>query len=650
MTRIMLFVAVFVASGYSFPGQAQPLPSSHFSRLPQFQQPQLSPSGNQVAYLFNSVKPEATLMAAANLKTGETHYLLSSDNEDVKINWFTWANEKTLLISARYATRRSRVKTTETRLYALEADGSKEPYLVVKPRGGRFSEQHVGQFQDKVIDFLPDDPEHILMALDYDTANMPSVYKVSLYSRRMSRVQRGKMQVRTWYTDQQSRLRAGYALDYEEGTARLLVRNDEDADWRELFTYNALTEPSVSIAGFDLDPDILYYKAYQNDKRALFKVTLSTNEHSLVFADPEYDVDGALIYSAKTRDVIGIRHANSETGRIYWDEKMAAFQQAIQAAMPDFDNYLVDFSRDERRYLVYSESDNTPGIYLYGDRDSNQLSKLFDQYPELMSTPFPENQHTSYIARDGQKIEGYLTLPASKEEGPFPLILHPHGGPGARDFSGFDHWTAFFTNQGYAVFRPNFRGSSGYGYTFSQSQMKGWGLQMQDDLTDAAHWLVNEKIAQPDKMCIVGASYGGYAAAMAAVKTPDLFKCAVSFAGVSNLKSLVIKGRKYISSSFIKNQIGDDYDDLEARSPYYQAEHVNTPMLIVHGEDDRVVDVSQSRDFAYELEDEGKRVTYIELESGDHYLSIQRNRHRFFTEVQAFLSLHLKTGEDSDVP
>jgi dipeptidyl aminopeptidase/acylaminoacyl peptidase len=256
--------------------------------------------------------------------------------------------------------------------------------------------------------------------------------------------------------------------------------------------------------------------------------------------------------------------------------------------------------------------------------------------PEVLT----EHKFVTYTARDGTELEGYLTLPLNVD-GPVPTILHPHGGPGARESDGFDYWTSFFANQGYAVFRPNFRGSTGYGYEFAQSQMKGWGLTMQDDLTDAANWLVEQNIAKPERMCIVGASYGGYAAAMAAVKTPDLFRCAISFAGVTNLKKLVINSRKYTNNKFVKNQIGDDMADLEARSPYYQAKKVKIPILFLHGEDDRIVDVEQSRMMVDELKNLDKPVEYIELEMGDHYLSIQRNRHVAFKAMGLFLKTHL---------
>jgi dipeptidyl aminopeptidase/acylaminoacyl peptidase len=231
-------------------------------------------------------------------------------------------------------------------------------------------------------------------------------------------------------------------------------------------------------------------------------------------------------------------------------------------------------------------------------------------------------------------------LPKDKK-GPRATILFPHGGPGAREYDGFDYWTSFFANRGYAVFRPNFRGSSGYGYKFAQSQMQGWGLTMQDDLTDAAHWLIAEKIADPQRLCIVGASYGGYAAAMAAVKTPDLFTCAISFAGVSDLRKIVFKSRYYTNKKFVEDQIGNDTDDLILRSPFYQAKTINIPILLLHGESDTVVNVRQSKNFAEKLEELDKPVEYIELENGDHYLSIQANRHATFKAMDKFLKQHL---------
>jgi dipeptidyl aminopeptidase/acylaminoacyl peptidase len=636
--RIGFFAALIFTSCYTI---SKELPVESFSQLPSYTRPNLSPSGNKIAYIRNYQSPEIALLTTVDLLTGKKQHIVKSDNQESKITWFKWANEKTLIVSVRFAGKRGRADTTETRLLAIDID-SEEPVQrqVVKSRRGMYDDGHISQFQDSIVSFLHDDPEHVMIELDLDVANLPGVYKININTGSRSRITKGKMSVRSWMADRQGNLRLGNALNYKNGEASIRVRISDDDKWHKMFEYNALKEPGITALGFAKDPNILYYHAYQNDKKALFKIHLPTKESTLVFADDNYDVDGSLIYSKKTNDVIGIYHSNSEDGRIYWDDSISHFQKSLNQALPDSDVYLVDFSRDENVYLLYTENDYTPGMYYLGNRKNKSVTPVLEQYPALVPEVLTEHKFVTYTARDGTELEGYLTLPLNAD-GPVPTILHPHGGPGARESDGFDYWTSFFANQGYAVFRPNFRGSTGYGYEFAQSQMKGWGLTMQDDLTDAANWLVEQNIAKPERMCIVGASYGGYAAAMAAVKTPDLFRCAISFAGVTNLKKLVINSRKYTNNKFVKNQIGDDMDDLEARSPYYQAKKVKIPMLFFHGEDDRIVDVEQSRMMVDELKDLDKPVEYIELENGDHYLSIQRNRHVAFKAMGVFLKTHL---------
>lgn len=612
----------------------------HFSQLPEYQNLRLSPNGKQIAYIHNLQSPELSVMAVLDLATNKSSYILRSDNEKVSINWFRWANDKTLILSVRYASKRYGVKTAETRLFAMEADGSsKNPRLLIRPSSGSLRRQHFSQFQDNIIDFLPDDPEHVLISLDLDTPNMPSVYKLNIYTKGKRRIERAKRNIRNWMTDQQGRVRLGRAVNYKTGKISIFVRDDDDDKWRMQFEYDGMRDKSFSPLGFDKDPDILYFTAYKGDKEALYKINLKTNEKSLVFEDPDYDVNGALIYSPKDGRVIGFRHTNSANGRIYLDEGYKKFQHSLNQALPDTENYLTHFSRNENRYLLYTESDSIPGEYFLGDREQGTVTPYFKQYAAIQKNTHP-HQLITYTARDGVKIEGYLTLPPGVTE-PVATIVHPHGGPGVRDTRGFDYWTAYFVSKGYAVFRPNFRGSSGYGFKFAQSQMKGWGLAMQDDITDAAKWLVEQKIAAEDKMCIVGGSYGGYAAAMAAVKTPDLFKCAISFAGVMDLHRLVSKSRNYLSRKFVENQIGKDRDDLKARSPYHRAQSIKIPILLIHGEDDRVVDVNHSRKMADKLKKLDKNIEYIELQSGDHYLSNQRNRHQLFAAMDTFLNRYL---------
>jgi dipeptidyl aminopeptidase/acylaminoacyl peptidase len=620
---------------------ASELPIEAFSKLPNIKSPTLSPDGSKIAYVKNVENPDLALLMYVDLNNGVVKTLLQTDNETNKIRWFRWGNNETLLLAAQFTRQLNSEKVHHTQLLAIDLDAEEPIQRRLINSNTVLNRRHRSQHEDNVVDFLPDDPAHILIALDAKNANLPSVFKLNINTAKANKVENRKLKIRQWMTDQQGLVRLGRSLNYKTGEAELFVRKGNNQDWQSLFKYNSLDAPPINALGFDKNPNILYYNKYENDKKAVFKVDLSTDIHKLVFADKDYDVDGSLIYSKRSRKVIGIHHIR---GNIYWDESRKSLQQRLDAARPKTENYLVDFSNDEYVYIFYSENDYTPGAYFLANRKTGKVNRLMTQYPALKKANLTEHQLVEYKASDGTMIEGYLTLPKGIKE-PTATILFPHGGPGARDSSGFDYWTSFFVSRGYAVFRPNFRGSSGYGYQFARSQMKSWGLLMQDDLTDAAKWLVTEKIADPQRMCIVGASYGGYAAAMAAVKTPDLFKCAVSFAGVSDLRNIVFKSRYYTNKKFIENQIGKNVDDLEARSPFYQAKRINIPILLLHGDNDSVVNVRQSREFFDKLEDLDKSVEYIEFENGDHHLSMQHNRHAAFKAMNSFLKQHLDMAD-----
>jgi dipeptidyl aminopeptidase/acylaminoacyl peptidase len=258
-----------------------------------------------------------------------------------------------------------------------------------------------------------------------------------------------------------------------------------------------------------------------------------------------------------------------------------------------------------------------------------------------MNEELPETEKVSYQARDGLKIEAYLTLPNNFDGKPIPAIIQPHGGPMVREYGGFDYWTQFFVNRGYAVLQPNFRGSSGYGHEFEMQAVGQYGMAMQDDLTDATNWLIKQGIADPGRICIVGASYGGYAALLAAAKTPDLFQCAISFAGLSDLLAQRNKARNYVNKVVALEQYGRDSKQLEDNSPINLVDKITIPLLLVHGDDDRVVDVEQSRAMVEALEDRDKKFEYIELEHGTHYLDNQQHRTTLFKAMDTFLARYL---------
>ncbi|MDG1733677.1 MAG: S9 family peptidase [Thalassotalea sp.] len=328
-------------------------------------------------------------------------------------------------------------------------------------------------------------------------------------------------------------------------------------------------------------------------------------------------------------------------GNTFWDKSYNSLKRSIDKAIPDYENYFLGFSKDGNTYLTLSTSATEPGIYLLGNRAKKSLNPVAYRYNTLTPDVLSAKQRISYDARDGLTIEGYLTLPKTGEGKNLPTIIFPHGGPISFEGSGFDYWSQFFAPRGYAVLQMDFRGSSGYGFDFMQQGIASWGQSMQDDVEDGTRWLISQGVADPDKICILGASYGGYAALMGAIKTPDLYQCAVSFAGVSDVEFLVKSKRRFTNYDIVKKQIGDDFDLLKANSPLTHAEKIKIPVLLMHGAKDRVVRVQHSDDMYDELKRAKKQVTYIELDKGDHYLSNANDRLKVFQAMEEFLAEQL---------
>ena len=615
---------------------AEILPVEHFAQLPDFRQASLSPDGKKIAGIVNV---RGTSMAIAmDLEAKKTYPLGRTENETAKINWIRWGNNERLLMSYRRPENQWGVEYTASRLMSIKYDGTEVKGMFwIESR-----HDYVPISQDRVVSMLPDDDRYFLLALDAEEPGSRGVYRVDINTGKRKLVQSSVTDAWTWIADQQGRPRIALAAD---GTDQKIIAFDaKGKNRRTLWEFETFSEDIIKPMGFGLDPNQLYVRAYHEGRFAIFDVDLNDPELNLnlIVASERRDITGGLIYSPKTRDAIGVNYATSESLYHFWDEGYAEFTEAIDKALPNTNNWVNGFSADENRYLIYSSEDVSPGMYYLGDRDQNQLQVVGRAYPHLTPDVLQPKKFKRIEARDGIKMTAYLTLPKGASDQPLPTILHPHGGPISRDTSGFDYWTQFFANRGYAVLQVNFRGSSGYGFDFMKAGMQNWGQEMQEDLEDATHWLVEEGIADPDRICIVGGSYGGYAALMGVAKTPDLYACAVSFAGVTNLNQLMREEKEYGAYEALKEMVGADRQQLRETSPTRLAETIKAPILLVHGDQDRVVKVEHSRLMKTALEKADKDFEYIEFEEGDHYLSNAEHRMEFFKAMDVFLAKYLK--------
>ena len=364
-------------------------------------------------------------------------------------------------------------------------------------------------------------------------------------------------------------------------------------------------------------------------------------EPSLVYSHPKKDVETRLRYKKGKKDPIGLYFRDENYHLVTWDEKESKFEKSIYKLFPGKEVYFLSTSKNGNRYILFVEDTSTPGSFYMGDRKKGTLELIADSYPALVNVELPQKEAVNYQARDGLEIEAFLTLPKGKKKN-LPTIIFPHGGPIAADGAeGFDYWTSFFANRGYAVLQMNFRGSTGYGYDFMKAGLGQWGGQMQDDIEDATKWAIDQGIADSKRICIVGGSYGGYAALMGAA-TSDLYQCAVSFAGVSDLLYLLDESRRYGGEEVLRIMLGDkSRTELSATSPVNLTDQIKVPVLLVQGDDDSRVLLKHGRKMRDAMEDSGVNYIYIEQEDSDHFLTLKRNRLQFFKETEKFLKKHI---------
>lgn len=635
MKSFNFFCLIILLQIVSLHSKASNIPLEAFGSIP-VRSIELSPDGEKIAY--KGITEGYVFIASVNLKTKEKKYLIHTDNKKFKLGWFHWVNNDIILLSAHYPTQSGALKFGESRLLKVPGNGSGPAVPVFRLR----KKDLIPQYQSIVIDFLPDDPDHILMALNLENWQYPNVYKINIKRKSGKRklIKRWQAYTERWMTDRQHRLRIGFSRSEDLGFYRLLDLKTNQ--WRRIWEYDILEDPSITPLGFAADPNQLYVRADHKGRFAIFKVDVSKKDlpRELIYSDPKYDVDGSLIYSKNTNDVIGVFHGEADGSKVFFDAKYKAFQSGLDKAIPNAYNQVVDFSDDEKKYILFSSSSSEPGVYYYGDRESKSLSFLMDQYPLLYQQNLSGKEKIVYQARDKIDIEAYLTLPHGGIKQNNPAIIIPHGGPMARDYSGFDWFTEFFASRGYVVLQPNFRGSSGYGFEFALQSIGDWGGAMQDDLADAAHWLTSNYTVDKKSVCIIGSSYGGYAAMMAAVKQQDIFKCAASFAGVSDLNLLLTKARKFSNYDIVKKQISANAAKRKARSPITHAKSIDIPLMLIHGDEDLVVHVDQSRKM-YKAMQNNKYIEYIELEHGNHFMSLEANRLKVLSSFERFLKTHI---------
>jgi dipeptidyl aminopeptidase/acylaminoacyl peptidase len=616
------------------------LPAEAFYKMPMLSNVQLSPDGTHLIALKNV--GESTAIMTLEIATGKIFYPAQTDNKKFKINWISWANNDRILLSIRYTEGQfgTSLKFGHSRLVAMDAKKESKMVNLVKPSD---EATFTSQFQDHVMGRDPNNADNIIMGVDDVAWGHQTVYSVNVNTGRRKILKKEDMGIREWYIDTQGTVRAGEGYNDDDKKVTIKVLDPKTQKWVKAWQYTVFEDTDINPLGFGKNPNELYLLADHDGRQALYKADLSKEGYpwELILSNDTYDISGSLIYSPSIQDVVGLYYNDGEDKSIFWNNDFKRFQGGLDKVFAGKSAHITSLSDNARKYIVITSNEINPGTIMFGDRDTKQVEEIAKRYPELTEEVLVKKELMTYKARDGLELEGYLSRPKNSKGKPIATILFPHGGPMSEDTGGFDYFSSFFVSRGYAVFQPNFRGSSGRGHDFMMQAIGGMGLAMQDDLEDGVKFLVDQKITDPKKICIVGASYGGYAALMGSVKTPDLFQCAISFAGISDIKKLRDGSRYYMNKNAMREQLGNDTDQLKKTSPVRAVEKIKIPILLIHGKDDAIVPVEQSRIMAEELKDQHKVYEYIELDGGSHHLDYLPHRKQTFEAMEAFLTKYL---------
>ncbi|HVY02956.1 MAG TPA: alpha/beta fold hydrolase, partial [Caulobacterales bacterium] len=396
---------------------------------------------------------------------------------------------------------------------------------------------------------------------------------------------------------------------------------------------------------------IKYAKAKPGDDQdSLIAIDPATGAQTTLFTPPApYDRDGA-IEDPWTGVAVGVSYLADFPVQKFFDPALEAVRAKAAAKFAAGYATLTTWDRARDAFVIHGEMGaNPPAYYLYRPA-TDKLSMIGAEYPSLGPNDIGERLTMNFKARDGVAVPAYLTIPRGAARKNLPLVVLVHGGPAARDDFTFDWWSAFLASRGYGVLQPEYRGSAGYGAKWEEAGHKQWGRLMQDDVSDGVGAMIRAGIADPKRVCIVGASYGGYAALAGATLTPDLYKCAIAIAGVSDLAAMLDReidrtGRDSATVDYWKVSIGDRVADraaIKAASPIEHVDAVKAPILIMHGPDDTVVPIAQSRAMEKKLKDAGKAVRFVLLRGDDHWLSYAPTRTQMLEESEKFLAENLK--------
>lgn len=645
--RINFFSAIFLFVLNAGPAPlafaaVEKIPTEIFAAEGDVYQPKLSPDGSQMVYLQNF--DGKSYLTVRSLTVGKS--FRKQMPKDTDLNWYRWAGNDQILFSVsslkQYRGGRGHLGNEFRQI---------EMYLIdTSSQSSRFIGLEKGAPDGDNILHLDRDGRFILLETRESIYKYPSVYRIDLATNEAEQVVKDQRKIWDWFADNEGVVRMG--LSYRTNSTLIFYRSSADQTFKRT---DKVKDKDIVENGQETLLDAFSIVAGSNQgyvlsnektgRFGLYKFNLLTREiGEKVFDHEKNDVtrfsltdDGAALQAAYYTD---------SRDRIQWfDDYFVQQQKRLDRSLPGQEVWISSASRDKSKMIIFSTSPQDPGSYYLYEPKAKKMDRFAGVNDRIDPTFMAETSYETYTARDGTPIPAYVTIPKDQKAAKLPLVIMPHGGPyGVRDTMDFNMEVQFLANRGYAVLQPNFRGSGSYGENFYKLGEGQMGRSMQDDLDDGMDWLVKRGIVDPQRVCIVGSSYGGYAALWGVTRNPERYRCAASFAGVTDFNKQLRFDRQFFKSRYSKKWRktveGEDDFDLDDVSPVRMVDQLKRPVLLVHGKKDSRVPYSQFTLYKEKLENRDADAVFVTYEEEGHGLKDVENRKDWLNQLEKFLDEH----------
>ncbi|WP_428310990.1 alpha/beta hydrolase family protein [Hydrocarboniphaga sp.] len=628
----------------------EPTTLTQFAKHEQYIDARISPDGRYLAVTYpqDDVVGLGIIDLSSQKLTGTLRF-----SHQQHVNGFWWVSPERVVVAMAKSFGPLDQPYLTGELYAINADGSGKTYLHGY-QGGTGTGTHIAGVRKEyaaayMIDPLPRDPAHALIAVESWRNHIPE-YRIQLLDVRngikqnVSAITAGYLGPGSVATDVAGHAR--YALGITDDLRRNEYLHDVEAGTWKLVQQND-KYTSIRLVGVSEDARTVYLFSNQgSDRTCLRSRDLVSLELKTLACNEHVDVDGVPMSTENGRPVaVGFEDGLPSVELI---EKDSTDAKAYKTLLKSFSGQRVRVTSktlDGKQMVVAVNSDRNPGDFYLLDLTKMKAEYLFSSRPWIDPAAMNSATPIEVRARDGRLLSGYLISAGGIKPEKRPMVIMPHGGPhGVRDYWEWDMWSQYLASLGYAVLQVNYRGSGGYGSSFEHDGYRHWGTSMQDDLTDSVAWAVKAGIADGARVCIMGASYGGYAALMSAVKEPDLYRCAIAYAGVYNLATQSSDSdiaRSHFGRDYLSEVVGVDKEELLRNSPISYIDKLKAPVLIAHGDADERVPFSQAKELRQELDRQNKNYEWMPFKGEEHGFYAEADEVRFLEAVRAFLARNI---------